>query len=150
MRPGNEAFSALSLAGREMAPVRLASLMAGGRPLAMSSWFVTGDRGFGFKMAFDEGFRAYAPGRLLMHDVADRIGQNPAMHFDTCAPATACSGQSPWVGKQTIFDCAIGGRAAASRCSSTFNAARDAYAAVMPGMKRLDGAWRTPFGEGRI
>lgn len=137
--------------GREQGQVRLASLMAGGRPLAMSSWFVTGDRGFGFKMAFDEGFRAYAPGRLLMHDVADRIGQNPAMHFDTCAPATACSSQSPWDGKQTIFDCAIAvGPPLRRLFFDGLMQARDAYAAVMPGMKRMDGALPTSFRRSRI
>src|SRR3546814_13209473 len=60
-----------------------ATLTAAGRPLAMSSWFVTGDRGFGFKMSFDEAWRAYAPGQQLMRHVADHVGgQQPAIHLD--------------------------------------------------------------------
>src|SRR3546814_8947818 len=71
-------------AGWERGRLGRATLTAAGRPLAMSSWFVTGDRGFGFKMAFDEAFRSYAPGQLLMRHVADHVaGLRPSIHFDT-------------------------------------------------------------------
>ncbi len=139
-------FRDVILQGRDRGQVRLASLIAGGRRLAMSSWFETGDRGFGFKMAFDEAFRAYAPGRLLMHDVANRIGEHSAMHFDTCAPAAACSGQSPWDGKRTIFDCAVAiGPPLRRLLFDGLMQARDAYTAVMPGMKRMSGPLPTTF-----
>src|SRR3546814_3321845 len=63
----------------------------------MSSWFVTGDRGFGFKMAFDEAFRSYAPGQLLLRHVADHVaGLRPSLHFDTCTSAGAGACRSPW------------------------------------------------------
>src|SRR3546814_15842464 len=62
-----------------------ATLTAAGRPLAMSSWFVTGDRGFGFQMSFDEAWRDYAPGQQLMRHVAAPVGvQSAAVHFETC------------------------------------------------------------------
>lgn len=93
--------------GRKRGCVRLATLIAGGRPLAMSSWFVSGDRGFGFKAAYDEAFRAYAPGLLLMQHIGEEVGRIPAMHFDTCASAGGGCTPPLWNGSRTIFDCAV-------------------------------------------
>ena len=47
-----------------------ASLRAGDRIVAMTSWFVADGHGYGFKMAYDEAWRHCAPGRLLMQRVA--------------------------------------------------------------------------------
>lgn len=106
--PGTEGlFREVVRRGREHGLVRLATLTAGGRPLAMSSWFETENRGAGFKMAFDEAFRAYAPGQLLMRHVVERIGGNPAMHFDTCTPAPRGKRTSLWSDQRTIYDCAV-------------------------------------------
>lgn len=117
--------------------VRLATLTAGGRALAMSSWFVDGDRGFGFKMAFDEASRAYAPGQLLMHHVADRIGEHPAMYFDTCAPAAGGCSRRLWGGSRTVFDCAVAvGPPVRRLLFDVLMRTRAAYAAIMPGTKR--------------
>lgn len=66
--------------------VRLMSLEAAGRVIAMTSWFVGSTRAYGFKMAYDEAFRSYAPGRLLMRAVADRSAvDHPRLSFDSCA-----------------------------------------------------------------
>src|SRR3546814_16928065 len=74
----------------------------------MSSGFVTGDRGFGFKMAFDEAFRSYAPGQLLMRHVADHVaGLHPPIHFDTCTAAGAGGCRSLWGDSRTIVDCVV-------------------------------------------
>lgn len=93
--------------GQERGVARLATLSAAGKPLAMSSWFEAENRGAGFKMAFDESFRSYAPGQLLMRHVAERVGENPAMHFDTCTPAPRGQRTSPWSDERTIYDCAV-------------------------------------------
>lgn len=70
--------------------VRLMSLAAGGRVIAMTSWFACGARCYGFKMAYDETFRGYAPGRLLMRAVADAsAASDPAASFDSCARSDA-------------------------------------------------------------
>lgn len=87
--------------------VRLATLTAGTRVLAMSSWFVTGDCGFGFKMTFDESYRCYAPGQLLMHHIAEQVAGNPALHFDTCNGPSAPGSHPSWTGRRTICDYAV-------------------------------------------
>src|SRR3546814_10961051 len=80
-------FRDVMRAGWERGRLGRATLTAVGRPLAMSSWFVTGDRGFGFRMAFDEAFRSDAPGQLLLHPVPDHVAVlHPPLHS---APSTA-------------------------------------------------------------
>src|SRR3546814_15798920 len=82
----------------------------------MSSGFVTGDRGFGFKMAFDEAFRSYAPGQLLMRHVADHVaGLHPPIHFDTCTAAGAGGCRSLWGDSRTIVDCVVASGSPARR-----------------------------------
>lgn len=70
--------------GHRSGTVRLASLTAGERIVAMTSWFVAGSHGYGFKMTFDEAWRTHAPGRLLMRKVARTLDGEVPMLFDTC------------------------------------------------------------------
>lgn len=70
--------------------VRLMSLEVAGRVIAMTSWFIGKTRASGFKMAYDEAYRSYAPGRLLMRAVADAsAASHPAIAFDSCARSDA-------------------------------------------------------------
>jgi len=78
-------FCEVIRAGYRNGTVRLASLSAGGDIVAMTSWLVAGGQGYGFKMAFDETFRSFAPGRLLMRRVAALAGAAGLQMFDTCA-----------------------------------------------------------------
>lgn len=64
---------------------RLMSLEAGGAVIAMSSWFVHNRHGYGFKMAFDERYRAYGPGRVLMRAAALQAEHEKVRLFDSCA-----------------------------------------------------------------
>ncbi len=76
--------------GHQQGMVRLMSLEAGGQVIAMTSWFAGKRRAYGFKMAYDESYRSYAPGRLLMRAVADAsAATDPAASFDSCARAGA-------------------------------------------------------------
>lgn len=75
--------------GHRGGTVRLASLTAGDTVVAMTSWFAAGGHGFGFKMAFDETFRSFAPGRLLMRRVAEWADASAIGQFDTCTVADA-------------------------------------------------------------
>ena len=75
--------------GHRNGVVRLASLTAGGKIVAMTSWFVAGGHAYGFKMAFDEACRSAAPGRLLMRHVARTLDGEPPVLFDTCAARDA-------------------------------------------------------------
>ncbi|MBB5708107.1 GNAT family N-acetyltransferase [Sphingopyxis panaciterrulae] len=122
-------FRDVMRAGWERGRLGRATLTAAGRPLAMSSWFVTGDRGFGFKMAFDEAFRSYAPGQLLMRHVADHVaGLHPPIHFDTCTAAGAGGCRSLWGDSRTIVDCVVAIGSPARRLAfAGLMLARDAY-----------------------
>ncbi|NIJ15646.1 GNAT family N-acetyltransferase [Sphingobium vermicomposti] len=93
--------------GHANGSARLATLSVGGRAIAMSSWFESTSWGHGFKMAFDEDYRAYAPGQLLMHDISERIGRRPDMSFDTCVPRDANSSHRLWRSSRRIIDGAV-------------------------------------------
>lgn len=70
--------------GHRSGTVRLASLTAGEKIMAMTSWFVGGGHAYGFKMAFDEAYLSAAPGQLLMRQVARTLDGEPPVLFDTC------------------------------------------------------------------
>ncbi len=77
-------FREVIRAGHRDGTVRLASLSAGGDIVAMTSWLVADGHGYGFKMAFDETLRSFAPGRLLMRRVAALADRAGLQMFDTC------------------------------------------------------------------
>ncbi len=87
--------------------VRLATLRIGDRPIAMANWFITGQQGFGFKMAYDEAFAAYAPGLLLMQHVAELVGQQPVLEFDTCGAPDGQHYKHIWPDRREMLDFAI-------------------------------------------
>lgn len=93
--------------------VRLMSLEAAGEAIAMTSWFTGARRAYGFKMAYDEAFRSYAPGRLLMRAVADSsAAEHPALDFDSCAHANApCDPLWPHAREFAHYAVSIGGPA---------------------------------------
>ena len=93
--------------GHANGSARLASLSVDGRVIAMSSWFESPTWGHGFKMTFDEGYRAYAPGQLLMRDIREIVGSRPDMSFDTCVPREASNCHRLWQGKRRIIDGAV-------------------------------------------
>lgn len=93
---------------RERGHLRCATLRVEGRILAMSSWLVAGNRSYGFKMAYDEQYRVYAPGQLLMRRVADHFEALPEQMFDSCAPAGKGANRAIWADTRTIVDCSVG------------------------------------------
>lgn len=93
--------------GQRTGTVRLASLTAGEQIVSLTSWFVADGHGFGFKMVFDEAWRAYAPGRLLMRRVARTLDDEAPLVFDTCAPADAP--RDPlWPDRRALGEFAVG------------------------------------------
>ncbi|WP_086619080.1 GNAT family N-acetyltransferase [Erythrobacter tepidarius] len=111
--PGNTAlFREAIRHGHRIGAARLASLRAGDRIVAMSSWFVAHGHGFGFKMTYDEAWRKFAPGRLLMRQVARLSKGEAELLFDTCAPAGSPT-DALWPQARTLgcFAVAIGGSA---------------------------------------
>ena len=100
-------FRSVVTAGHHSGYGRLATLSAGGTPLAMSSWFVVGDHGFGFKMAYDEQYRPYAPGRQLTEAVADIVKNSGIATFDTCTKSVAQGYGHVWPDKREVMDYVI-------------------------------------------
>lgn len=98
-------------AGHRSGAVRLASLSAGGQIVAMTSWLTAGSHGFGFKMTYDEAFRSFAPGRLLMRHVAQSTDHAGMTLFDTCAVPDAPD-DPLWPDRREFgsFAVAIGGK----------------------------------------
>lgn len=99
-------------AGHRQGAMQLASLAAGGRIVAMTSWLIADGHGYGFKMAYDEAFRSFAPGRLLMRRVAALAQEAGVQAFDTCAVPDAPD-DPLWPDRRAFagFAVAIGGSA---------------------------------------
>jgi len=83
---------------------RALTLRAGCRPVAMTSYFLEGEHGFGFKMAFDESFARFAPGIMLKRMLMRRYGANTNLYFDSCSTADAAMINSLWPERRTIGD----------------------------------------------
>lgn len=116
---------------------RLYSLSAGGRAIAMSSWFESATWGHGFKMAFDEDYRAYAPGQLLMRAIHDEIRRRPDLSFDTCVPRDASHCHRLWRSNRRIIDGAVAIGSPWQRLHfDTLIRARAAYASVKTHLSR--------------
>jgi CelD/BcsL family acetyltransferase involved in cellulose biosynthesis len=94
--------------GCRMGMAHLATLKAGGRSIAMTSWFVTELQGYGFKMAYDEEFSAFAPGQLLMQRVAELVDSQPELDFDTCSAPDSQNTKYLWPHRRELFDCVVG------------------------------------------
>lgn len=96
--------------GHRSGTVRLASLTAGETIVAMTSWFVAGGYGYGFKIAFDNSCRDAGPGRLLMRRVARALDEAAPVLFDTCADRDMPS-DPLWPDRRALgrFIVAIGG-----------------------------------------
>lgn len=131
-------FRTVIARGHANGGARLCSLSAGGRVIAMSCWFETANWGHGFKMSFDEDYRAYAPGQLLMRDISDGIRRRADLSFDTCVPRGTSHCHRLWRDNRRIIDGAVAIGSPWQRLH--FDAlikARAAYAAVKTHLSRL-------------
>ncbi len=106
---GTEAFfREAAMAAHAQGQLGAVALHAGGTLLAMNLFFVTPLAGYGFKMAYDERFAAYAPGLLLMHSLCDAIEHMPIPLFDSCTSPPAVALDRRWVMRRRIVDIAVG------------------------------------------
>lgn len=100
-------FKAVVQSASQRGEFAVARLQIEGRPLAMASFFQRGESGFGFKMAFDEAYRSYAPGRLLVHRLTAYLRTSGMRRIDSCCKP----GQEPlgsmWNGRREMADCCI-------------------------------------------
>ncbi|WP_081944749.1 GNAT family N-acetyltransferase [Sphingopyxis sp. MWB1] len=124
--------------GQGNGSLRLASLRAGGKDIAMTSWFETRTHGYGFKMAFDEAYRRYAPGQQLMQEIAAHIARRAHLYFDTCAPEGTTSYHKLWPHRRMIFDAAIALGSTPRRLAfETLMNARTFYANITAPWRRI-------------
>lgn len=86
---------------------RLISLSAGGKTLAMSSWLVNNGHGYAFKMAMDDHYRSYGPGRLLTEYIAQHVLSEGYLSFDSCTRLNVKGGSKRWPDERVIVDVAI-------------------------------------------
>lgn len=91
--------------------LEIAVLRAGGKVLAISTYFIRGCRGFGFKMAYDQEFGRYGPGLLLMHHLTARLIDGGVSQFDSCSAPDQEPISNLWPERREFVNCsvAIGG-----------------------------------------
>jgi len=87
---------------------QIARLSLDGRPLAMGILFTSRDRAYFWKIAFDERFRAYAPGIDLVHRLtAVLAGRDDIALTDSCAIANHPMIDRFWPDRIGVCDIAV-------------------------------------------
>ena len=79
-------FTRSALAGlAEHQAVEIHSLRLDGRPVAMGVVLLSGSSAFTWRTAYDEAYRKYSPGGLLLNDTTKRLLGEPSLSFvDSC------------------------------------------------------------------
>jgi hypothetical protein len=93
--------------GQRGGTVRLASLCAGERIVAMTCWFVGGAHGYGYAITHDEDWDGFDPERLLLRRVARMIDKTPRLLFDSCA-APGTPSDAFWPDRRSFGSLAVG------------------------------------------
>jgi len=87
---------------------KIARLALDGRPLAMGILFETGERAYFWKIAFDERFRAYAPGIDLVHRLTRVLANRDDIALtDSCAIANHPMIDRFWPDRIGVCDIAV-------------------------------------------
>ncbi|NJS15442.1 MAG: GNAT family N-acetyltransferase [Sphingopyxis sp.] len=107
-QPGSKAlFADVVRAAFTAGHIRCQSLMAGGRPVAMSAFFLNGAYGFGFKCCYDESFASYAPGILLLQHIMALPEATRVTLFDSCSAPDEATINGLWPGRATMVDLCV-------------------------------------------
>jgi CelD/BcsL family acetyltransferase involved in cellulose biosynthesis len=84
---------------------RIASLDCGGKPIAMAIVLQSGDRGFFWKIAYDEAFAAFSPGVLLTLELSHSLLADKGLALiDSCATADHPMIDHLWRQRMTLAD----------------------------------------------
>jgi CelD/BcsL family acetyltransferase involved in cellulose biosynthesis len=84
---------------------RIASLDCGGRPVAMAIVLQSGERGFFWKIAYDEAFAAFSPGVLLTLELSRALLADRGLALiDSCATADHPMIDHLWKQRMTLAD----------------------------------------------
>jgi CelD/BcsL family acetyltransferase involved in cellulose biosynthesis len=97
-------FRQIAHMGFDAGAFQALALRANGQPIAMTSYFLSGDHAFGFKTAFDESFARFGPGTLLMRALMHMHGGQAGLCFDSCAAPDASLINSLWPARRVIND----------------------------------------------
>jgi CelD/BcsL family acetyltransferase involved in cellulose biosynthesis len=99
-------FKNMLIGAHQAGQLQARSLYAGDICLAMNAYFTNGMRGFGFKMAYDEAYAAYAPGQLLIHAICQEVEHSTVLLFDSCSSPNS-SLNARWPQRRRIIDLAV-------------------------------------------
>lgn len=84
------------------------ALRLDGRPIALNVWLRSGSGVFGWKMAYDEAYRRWSPGTLLLDDLVQSFAQDATIRFiDSCNRTDATALAHSWSGRRIVVDLII-------------------------------------------
>lgn len=134
-------FTAIVEDGATRGCCELAVLSVPGRVLALSSQLTGKGRSYGFKMAYDEGYAAYAPGLLLLDWLTcEHAASGSAIPIDSCAAPGQLPVSRLWHDRCELVDCrvALGGglRRGAMQALLSGEIAYSALKRLVPGSAR--------------
>lgn len=103
-------------------------LRHGGRWIAFSIWLRSGSRAFGWKMAYDEAFTSFGPGRHLSELVMATFVFDPALaDFDSCNGSETSFHAAIWPERLELVDMIIDARRGGSLSGTLFMIVELAY-----------------------
>lgn len=96
-------------------------LRQGERWIAFSIWLRSGSRAFGWKMAYDEAFASFGPGRQLSERVTAAFLADPALaSFDSCNGSETSFHAAIWPERLDLVDIVIDARRGGSVAGTLF------------------------------
>ncbi len=127
---------------------RIASLDCGGKPIAMAIVLQSGDRGFFWKIAYDEAFAAFSPGVLLTLELSRALLADAGLALiDSCATADHPMIDRLWRQRMTLADFFVAGDTDRKKFSAAVayelarRSLRDLLKGVVRRLRRLTASW---------
>lgn len=115
-------------------------LQLNGMPVAMNIWLRSGSRAFGWKMAYDETFRSFSPGALLMQDVTAIFCAAPALSsVDSCNRREVGITADFWAGRHDVTDMLLDARPGGSLVFRLLGAAEFRYRQFKGHLRKCSG-----------
>lgn len=127
--PALEPFAAEMIEGLVRAGcASIEGLRQGERWIAFSIWLRSGSRAFGWKMAYDEAFAGFGPGRQLSERVTATFLSDPALtSFDSCNGSETSFHAAIWPERLELVDIVIDARRGGSLSGTLFMIAEFTY-----------------------
>ena len=87
--------------------LRMVAIFVDSRPIAINSFFVTGNEAHGFKASFDTEFGKYAPGLQAVRLASEIAADEGLRSFDSCASGLDTPIAELWPDRRTVADLVI-------------------------------------------